>query len=273
MKFTVVGASGFIGGALVATLRKLGHEVNAPVRGAASLLHEPLGHVICAAGITADFRTRPFDALRANTALVAELLERAAFDSLLYLSSARIYRHAEHTREDARIFLTPEDPEDLYDFTKLTAEALCHASGRSNVRVVRLSNVVGADFRSGKFLFELIRAACDDGAIALQSALDSAKDYVWIGDVVEQVPKIALSGRHHCYNLCSGTNLTHRQLLEQIQTVTGARLSVRENAPCTVAAPIDIDRLREEFGYRPTPVLPLIPPLIDDYRKQRHAEN
>lgn len=273
MKFTVIGASGFIGGALAAALRDLGHEVHAPARGDASLFDRPLGHVIHAAGITADFRSRPFDALRANTGLLAELLERADFDSLAYLSSARIYRHAEHTREDARIFLSPEDPEDLYDFTKLTAEALCHASGRAGVRIVRLSNVVGADFRSGKFLFELIRATCDTGEIELRSALDSAKDYVWIGDVVEQIPRIALSGRHNCYNLCSGDNLTHRQLVEQIQAVCGARVSLRADAPCVVSPVIDIGRMRDEFSYRPTPVLPLISQLIDDYRKQGHAEN
>ena len=273
MKFTVVGASGFIGGALSAKLRDLGHEVFAPVRGENSLFEHSLGHVIHAAGITADFRSRPFDTLRANTTFLADILERGTFDSLLYLSSARVYRHAEHTREDARILLSPEDPEDLYDFTKLTGESLCHAIDRPNVRVVRLSNVVGKAFRSRNFLFDLIRNACDVGEIHLRSALDSTKDYVSIDDVVEQIPKICVSGRHDCYNLCSGVNLTHRQLVEQIQAISGARLTVGEDAPRMVMETIDISRLRDEFSYQPSAVLPLICELTNEYRKQVHAEN
>ena len=266
MKFTVVGASGFVGGALTAKLLELGHDVFAPARGANALFERPLGHVIYAAGITADFRSRPFDTLRANTAFLADVLERGIFESLLYLSSARVYRHAEHTREDARIFLSPEDPEDLYDFTKLTSEALCHASHKANVRVVRLSNVVGRDFRSGNFLFDLIRNATDRGVIDLRSALDSAKDYISIDDVVDQIPGICQSGRRDCYNLCSGVNLTHHQLVEQIQAVTGARLSVCAAAPRFVSDAIDISRLRDEFSYQPTAVLPLVIELTNAYR-------
>ena len=101
----VTGASGFIGGALAAKLRAGGHDVYAPARGEAELFERELGHVVYAAGVTADFRSRPFDTLRANTTVFADLLERGRFDSLLYLSSARIYRHAQHTREIGRASL------------------------------------------------------------------------------------------------------------------------------------------------------------------------
>ena len=267
MRFTVIGASGFIGGALAANLEATGDEVFRPARGASELFSRPLGQVIYTAGVTADFRARPFDTLRANTGLLAEVLEKSDFESLLYLSSARIYRHAESSHEDAAIFLKPGDPEDLYDLTKLTSEALCHASGRRAVRIVRLTNVVGPDFQSQNFLFELIRSACDLGQIKLRTALNSAKDYLMLEDVLELLPKLATSGQHACYNIGSGRNLSHSEILETIVGCTGARWSVAENSPTASSKPIDIGKLQAEFGYNPRSVLEYLPGLIDSYRK------
>lgn len=273
MNFTLIGASGFIGGALAGHLRDQGHEVFAPVRGALDLYNRPLGHVIYAAGVTADFRSRPFDTLRAHTTLLAELLERADFSSLLYLSSARVYRHAEHGGEAAAICLRSEDPEDLYDLTKLTGEALCHASGHAHVRVARLTNVVGPDFQSQNFLFDLIRAACDTGRIELRSAPNSTKDYVLLGDVLAMLPRIAVAGQQACYNLGGGRNLRHAEVLEQISSVTDAQWTVQPGAPLIETPGVNISRLQEEFGYEPAPVLSRIPDLVCEYRKLTHAQN
>lgn len=273
MIFTVIGASGFIGGALSDRLAAAGHMVYRPGRGHSDVFSRSLGHVIYAAGVTSDFRSRPFDTLRAHTLHLAEVLERARFDSLTYVSSARLYRHADHGGETAAIHLRSEDPEDLYDLTKLTGEALCHALKRPGVRVVRLTNVVGADFASHNFLFDLIRAACDQGRIELRSARESTKDYVLLEDVLEMLPRIALTGRASCYNLGGGRNIAHAEILAPILARTGATLNVSVNALVISTPEVDIRRLREEFGYDPAPVLPRLPELIDQYRKSHHAED
>lgn len=267
MKFTVIGASGYIGAALAARLEAEGRSVFRPQRGSAELFTRPLGHVIYAAGVTGDFRTRPFDTLRANTALFSEVLEHGDFDSLLYLSSARIYRHADGSGEDAAIHVRPADLEDLYDLTKLTAEALCHASGRPGARVVRLTNVVGSGMCATNFVGELIHAACATGEIRLRTALDSAKDYVLLDDVLALLPRIAASGRHDCYNLGAGRNLTHAEIVRDIVAVTGARCSVAANAPTLTSQAINIGRLHAEFGFEPGSVLDHLPRFIDEYRK------
>lgn len=271
INFTIIGSSGFIGSALVAQLGSNGKNVFTPSRDDENIFKISLGHVIYAAGVTADFRSRPFDTLRANTTFVAKLLEQANFESFLYLSSARIYRHADHSGEDAAIFLRSRDPEDLYDLTKLTAEAMCHASGRPSVRVARLTNVVGSDFRSQNFLFDLIRSACDTGQVRLRSGLNSEKDYVLIQDVLKMVPKIAIDGSHSCYNIGGGRNLTHTELLEPILENTGATLTVEPNAPQFVTQLVDINRICNEFNYQPSPVLPYIPELIQKYREISYA--
>jgi nucleoside-diphosphate-sugar epimerase len=273
MNFTVIGGKGFVGSAVVARLLANGHEVCVPERDERFLSRRQLGHVIYAAGVTADFRSRPFDTMRSHVGSLAELLEHAGFDSLLYVSSTRIYRHAEKAQEDSPIALRSEDPEDYYDLTKLAGEALCHASGRRNVRVARLANVIGRDFRSVNFIFDLIRSACRDGHIELHSAFDSEKDYVMVDDVADVLPKIALHGQHRCYNVAVGFNTSHARIISAIIETTGASCSVVPGAPRIVSPPIDVRRLKTELGFDPKEVLSEIPTLINEYRKDANAED
>ena len=255
MMFTVFGGQGFIGGATVAALRAAGAEVCVPGR-EEPLPRGHLGHVIYAIGVTADFRQRPYD---------------ADFDSFLYLSSARLYRHAGSTAESERICVDPEDPEDFYDLTKLAGEALCHRAGRRNVRIARLSNVIGHDFRSRNFVFDLMRAAWTERLITLRSAFDSSKDYIMVEDVVRMLPLIATRGMHHCYNLASGVNLRHADILAPIVQVTGASVTVAEGARAETFPLMDTGRLRSEFDFVPTSVLPRLAPLTREFGKSLNA--
>jgi nucleoside-diphosphate-sugar epimerase len=273
MNFTVIGGKGFIGGAVVARLRADGHEVSIPERDDWRVLKHPLGHVIYSAGVTADFRSRPFDTMRAHVSFLVELLEHASFESLLYLSSTRIYQNAKNADEDSPIALRSEDPEAYYDLTKLAGEALCHASGCRNVRVARLANVIGHDFRSANFVSDLIRSACRNGCIELRSALDSEKDYLMIDDVVDVLPKIALHGQYRCYNVATGFNTLHDRIVGVIAAATGASFAVAPGAPRIVSPPVNIRRIQTEFGFVPRVVLSEIPLLINEYRKSTNAKD
>ncbi|WP_119967464.1 NAD-dependent epimerase/dehydratase family protein [Simplicispira lacusdiani] len=253
--FTVLGASGYIGSRLVARLRADGHEVWAPQRGAPELLTRPLGHVLYCIGLTGDFRSRPFDTVQAHVGLLAEVLQHARFDSLLYLSSTRVYMGAADTGEDTALAVRPQDPSYLYNLSKLAGEALCHACGRAGVRVARLSNVIGPgmDADSGNFIASLWRDA-RQGYVLLQSAPESAKDYVHIEDVVGILPRIALQGRAATYNVASGVQTRHAQWLQWLADKTGCRWEVAAQAPLQQFPPIRVERLRAEFGWQPLPV-------------------
>ena len=265
MKFTVLGGSGFIGSALVAENARRGHDVVVPARGDDRWLDGEAGHVIHAAGVTADFRARPLDTVEAAVSLVGQVLRRARFDTLLYLSSSRLYRRGNATDEDTPICVSPADPEDLYDIAKLAGEALCRTAG-PRVRIARLSSVVDRDFASDNFLFQLIRAACDEGRILLRSAPESAKDYVLLGDVAPLLVDIAERGTAPSYNIGRGANVSHRDLLAPILAETGARLDIEPGAPTLRAPVLDISRVREEFGFSPGDIVAAIPGLVRDYR-------
>jgi len=262
MKFTVLGASGFIGSHLAGYLRQAGHECLTPARGDSSVADMDLGHVIYCIGLTADFRRRPFDTVQAHVCFLAEVLEKYRFESLLYLSSTRVYAGAASGDEEAQLIAG-----DLYNLSKLTGEAMCFASGRGNVRVARLSNVFGADFSSDNFLPSLIRAAVADGRITLGTDLDSAKDYVSIDDVVSILPKIALAGNRRVYNVANGRNTSNSEVVEKIRELTGCVLEVTGDARPVLFPPIQVARLRQEFGFSPAMLLDCLDELIVEYRR------
>ena len=89
--FTVIGAGGFIGGRLAAALRARGDSVYAPARGDEGLFDQDLGSVFYCAGLTGDFHVRPFETVEAHVGLLVQVLAKARFERLIYLSSTRVY--------------------------------------------------------------------------------------------------------------------------------------------------------------------------------------
>jgi nucleoside-diphosphate-sugar epimerase len=263
VRFTVLGASGFIGRNLVVHLRSQGHEVLTPARDDPSVLTEPLGHVFYCIGLTADFRSRPFDSVRAHVGVLADILQHASFTSLVYLSSTRVYAKSLHGSEQEAVVVDSNDPSDLYNLSKLAGESLCRASKRCGVKVVRLSNVIGPDARSENFLFVLIREALS-GRIVLQSDPTSCKDYIRIDDVVGLLPRVASEGQQWIYNLGSGVNLRHREIVDKLSSLTGCAVEVIPDAIAQVFPIINIDRISQEFGFVTKPILDYLPDLISE---------
>lgn len=254
MNWTVLGASGTIGRRLSAHLRAAGHAVFSPDRGE-DIYSRPLGHMIYAIGLTADFRQRPFDTVDSHVSVLGELLKHGNFESLLYLSSTRVYGRAAGGNEDSPLPMLSQDPSDLYNLSKLMGESLCLQDARSSVRVARLSNVVaGDDAESANFVPSLVREA-RSGRIVLQTSMDSVKDYIHIDDVVELLSRIAVRGRERLYNVASGIQTTHEQWTTLLAARTGCVVKVVPSAPTIRFVPIDIGRIRTEFDYHPRPVL------------------
>ena len=265
--FTVLGASGFIGSNLVRFLEAQSAPVSAPLRDA-DVTTRPLGHVIYCIGLTADFRERPFDTVRAHVSHLLGILEKAEFESLLYLSTTRVYAGLDNAAETSVLRVNPGRADDLYNISKIMGESLCLSSKRSQIRVVRLSNVYGQDFSSSNFLTSVIKDAVERKRVMLQTSMASEKDYVNINDVVSLLPRIALLGRHRVYNLASGVNTSNAELMNVIRRVTGCEVDVAKDAALLSFPKISIDRIREEFDFSPSLIQASLPELIGDYQQQ-----
>ncbi|AHK45163.1 MULTISPECIES: SDR family oxidoreductase [Ensifer] len=262
MRFTLLGARGFVGRHLLTYLTSLGHEVIAPARDARLTEACHGTHVIYAIGLTADFRQRPFDTIEAHVSLAAELLRDCDFTSFLYLSSTRVYAGSTNTDELAALTVRPGNPSDLYNLSKLSGEAICNASGRPNVRIARLSNVVGpASATSESFIGDLCREAAA-GHITLRSSMASAKDYIWIDDAVKLLTQIAENGQETIYNVASGQQTSNADWVTGLARHTGCRVDVADHAPTITFPPIDIDRIRAEFAFKPERVIDRIADIL-----------
>jgi nucleoside-diphosphate-sugar epimerase len=263
-RFTVLGGGGFIGARLIRHLREQGHAVEAPARDTTDPGSDP-GHVIYAIGLTADFRSRPFDTMEAHVAVLGETLRRARFDSFLYLSSTRVYGGGGTGRETDRLAVDPSDPSDLYNLSKLAGEALCHAHDNRRARIARLSNVydTAADgaAETADFLPSVIRAA-RAGAVTFATGPDSAKDYIRVDDACRALERIALSGAERCYNVAAGRNVANGEIAEVLARIAGCTTSTEPGAPAPRFPRIDTARIAALFAAAGAPWRPAH--LIDD---------
>ena len=262
---TVLGASGFIGSLLAERLRKykLQHQGvgrNDP------LPTGNLGNVIYCIGVTADFRSKPLETVEAHVCELLEVVRQCEFDSLLYLSSTRLYGGASTTDEDALLAVQTQSASDLYNISKLMGESITLNCGRIG-RVARISNVYGPDFTSDNFLSTLLRQAVRGEKLVVQTGRTSEKDYVCVHDVVEQLIWIASEGKEQIYNVAGGANVTNLQLTERLQELTGCEVEFAADAPVITFPQITVERQRREFGFLPASLLRDLEWLVQIYRE------
>jgi len=272
MRFTIFGSKGFVGSNLTEYLSQAGIDFYAPERDDSTIFQKNLGHVVYCIGLTADFRERPFDTVKAHVSYLAYVLEHAKFDSFLYLSSTRVYKKADKTNENVSIKVNSLEEEDLYNISKIMGESLCFSSKIPNVRVARISNIFGKDFSSNNFLISILRDAIIDGKIIFKTSLSSEKDYINIDDVVKMLFLIAQKGRHKIYNVASGVNISNRTLAKKIKNILKCKIEVIKNAETVIFPKISINRISSEFNFQPIPMLDTIDFFVTAYKKELKNE-
>lgn len=222
-----------------------------------------LGCVFYCVGVTADFRKQPMNTVDAHVAYLLKVLRHTSFQSFVYLSSARVYLGAEQTCEDSEIRVRSDDFEQIYNLSKLMGESLCLNCGHDNMHVVRLSNVLGnGGPQSPCFLSSIIDMAVQEGHVTLHSSLESSKDFIYIDDVVDILPKIPRAKGRNIYNVASGKNITNKEIVECINSTTGSTYDVMENAPTISFPKISINRITQEYQFAPQNVMEILPEII-----------
>jgi nucleoside-diphosphate-sugar epimerase len=267
---TVLGGRGFIGGHLVRYLRSLGCACYVPEKGDPEVFERPLGHVIYSAGLTADFRHRPLDTVEAHVCLLQRLVRSSNFDSLTYLSSTRVYTGVTDTRESAALRANPNDPGDLYNLSKLMGESLCLHCGRAeNMKVARLSNIVGLRPDPDIFIDQLLEEGDRTGRVVLRTALESKKDYLFIDDAIDLICRIALSDDAGIYNVASGEGVTNGEIARALEQQMGFEVSVALGAPVWDFTSIDVSKAKSRFGFSARAFSDYFPVFLRDYRRKK----
>jgi UDP-glucose 4-epimerase len=287
-RLVVTGASGYVGGRLVAAASDAGFDVRSVVRSHTPWLQGPIVrveslerdgdrvvegadavvHLAGANEITA--RRDPDDALAATVSAsraVAESCARSGVARLVYLSTVHVYGAALAPGAVVDEDVTPA-PLNAYATARLQSEeaieAAC-AGTTTEVVVLRLTNGVGppADPSVDRWSLvanDLCRQAVCDGTLQLATDGMQWRDFVALGDVdrilLAATDPNALTA--NTYNLGSGQPTRVRELAEMIAGLAASR----GLGPATVEAPaaigdppqpyrVDVERLTAA-GYRPT---------------------
>lgn len=267
---TVLGAGGFIGQHLVAHLQRVGHAYFAPSRGDPAVFSRPLGHVVYAIGLTADFRRRPLDTVEAHVCFLRRLIQDARFTSLTYLSSTRVYAGVGHASESARLQVNPNDAGDLYNLSKLMGESLCLHGGHAGMKVARLSNIVGLRPDLDIFIDQLLDEGCRTGHVHLHTALSSCKDYLFIDDAVDLLTRIAVAPDTGIFNVASGEGVANQQVVDALQRYMGFGSTVAPQAPVWDFTSIDTTKTQARFGLIPQAFNRYFPLFLQQYRHTRN---
>lgn len=267
--YTVLGAGGYLGGHMARYLRQRGEAVRTPARDAPEIFVEELGRVIYCVGLTGDFIDRPLDTVDAHVGLLTALLRRARLSSLVYLSSTRLYDStAGLAHEDATLVLDPRDRRHIYDLSKATGEALCHAFPHRQLVIARLSSVFDDALGNDTFLNETCRKALELPAFEVETSPEIERDYIHVDDVCAALFALSQSPRHRVYNVASGVNLSNRALIELVGRETGCTITLRERPADRSVPRIDVTRLGEEFQIFPAPPQPRLAALLARHRRQ-----
>lgn len=202
----------------------------------------------------------------AHVCILNNILKNCNFDSLLYISSGRIYYNVNSTLEENSFSINPNIKNDLYDISKLQGESLCMSLNNSQIKIIRPSNVIGTSAPPNLFIPSLIKEAVETGKIVLHSTLDSNKDYVYVDDLVELIPKIIFSDKFQIYNIASGYNTTSKEIINEIIRLTNCKLEIAPDAKKFSSGQININRIKNEFNFVPTRVIDKIEDLVKFYQ-------
>lgn len=273
MKYTILGSSGFIGSNLELFLRNQAIECFTPPKEYIFSKNENLGHVIYCIGLTADFRQKPMDTVKAHVCKLVEVLENSKFESFLYLSSVRVYNGNNMGTEECSVTVNPLNSSDLYNISKLMGESICLSISNQKIRIVRLSNVIGKDFESDNFLFSLIKEAVDTNQIRLNLPLHVSKDYISIDEVIAVIALIAEKGKERVYNIASGFQISNQQIVNKIKEYTNCSVEVSESSQFLQFPEISIERITNEFNFKPKNILKDMDTLIEHYIQTKHDSN
>lgn len=162
------------------------------------------------------------------TMKLLELARRQEVRRFIFSSTSAVYENTKETpfSEDAAL-----SPDLVYANTKLAAERACQglaATTGLDVAVMRFFNVYGEhqDIHrtNPPFLSYLSREVMRDRQPQLFNQTDAARDYVYVGDVIDMLQRVMSSEKHHSgdvYNVCSGSGHSVPDLVALFSRVTG----------------------------------------------------
>jgi dTDP-glucose 4,6-dehydratase len=173
--------------------------------------------------------------------------------------------------------VNPIGPRGVYDEAKRFAEAITMAYHRAHgipTRIVRIFNTYGPRMRieDGRAIPAFLSQALRNEDVTVFGDGSQTRSLCYVSDLVEGIFRLMMSDMSDPVNIGNPTELTMRQLAEQIVKITGSRSKIVER-PLPVDDPKrrqpDITRARTLLGWEPqVPLEQGLPKTIDYFRSK-----
>jgi UDP-glucuronate 4-epimerase len=206
------------------------------------------------------FQQRPFKNISINTVGVLNVLEACrilGIRKFINLSSGAVYGDAPGGQTEE----TPFKATDLYSATKIANEVFTLQYGATyglDVRNARLYFVYGPGKLPSRMhlLYQAMFGALEGlSGVASPNGGDQQLDWTHVRDSAQGIVKLfeakGIQGRS--FNISSGNAISHRKIVELVQTHVGRDTGMTLGPGYFVkrGAPLDITRARQELGYEP----------------------
>ena len=175
-----------------------------------------LGNIIYCMG-THEATLNPIKALNGNLLAASKILFNNKFKSFTYLSSIRVYSLNKKTNENDQIILNNKENDLYFKILKLTAEKMCLQINNPKIRIVRISNIYGHNFKKQKYLLPtLIRNAKLNKKTLITINKNTKKNYLHVADAISVILKIISRGKKRLYNVASDKMISLNYIIETI---------------------------------------------------------
>lgn len=267
-RVVVMGAAGFVGGAVVSRLARDGVPVLALGRGEVDLL-APDAHGRLAAHLGPD---DAFVAVSARAPVKnAEMLveNMIMVRAILRALAARPVAHVVNVSSDAIYFDSPDPlteassaaPGSLHGVMHLARELMFRAELKSPLAMIRPTLIYGAgDPHNGYGPNRFRRLAAEGADIVLFGEGEERRDHVCVDDVAEAIARVLLHRSVGALNVASGEVHSFRAVAERVVELSGRAVAIK-GSPRSGPMPhdgyraFDIAACRGAFpDFRPTPL-------------------
>ncbi len=245
MIYTIFGHTGFLGNEFKNYLIKKKYKVFLPKRNEYKL-NKYSKDVIYFIG--SDNKKNILSFVNSNFVHLYNLLNNNNLDSIIFISSTRIYLN-----QKRRTIKEDDDLELLYsekyffNLLKLLSEKI--ALSVPNCKIIRISNVFGRNKNKDSFLPKMINDAKEKN-LKVHINKFSAKDYIYIDDVLLGIFKILKYGKKKIYNLASGKKVSINKITKKLKKKFHGNIKYKNQNSFENYPTINIERIQKEFKFK-----------------------
>ncbi|GDX04567.1 NAD(P)-dependent oxidoreductase [Buttiauxella sp. A111] len=273
MKYTIVGATGFIGSHMLSFMKSMNVEIFCPEKNYDYNQNEDLGVVFYCAGY-GDCKNDVNNVVDANVNKLKEILTAGNFSKLIYVSSTRVYINADTSSENSDLIISFNDERKLFNLSKLVAEELCRLSSKK-VIIVRPSNVYGLAINSPLFLPQIIKNAITNHHVDMFINPDYEKDYVSVDDVVYIMYQLSLRNDicGEVFNIASGYNISAENIAEVLASTTGCNIKWHANNTKEIFPVTNMEKTNAIIPHNYKNMLDDLQDMIEEFKIYQGQQN